>query len=360
MLKYLIARTGKYIFIILTATIFLIIQFSESFSEENVFVVDNVKVKGVIDINFSREKYINKALKNSFDILKSRILLSRDFNKVNNIKLFRIKSLIDSFQILEETYRKDKYLATFKIFYNDNKIKNLLRNKNIPFSQPKKISVIFFPILFINNEMQNFNENYFFNEWTNNKIEGETINFILPLEDLDDIYKIKKMENNIEKLDAADFVNKYNIKNYAFTLMNHQHKQLKVHLKTNFNNTKVNKNISYELDDIKNELKLNSILKDLKIQITDIWKEENIINLSIPLSIRIKFQHTNLRDLDKLKNTFYKINIIDNYSLDEFNINDSFFKIYYFGNPKKLRSELLKFGYLLNGDQGFWQLYLDE
>ena len=86
-------RIREYIFIILTATIFLIIQFSESFSEENVFVVDNVKVKGVIDINFSREKYINKALKNSFDILKSRILLSRDFNKVNNIKLFRGKSI---------------------------------------------------------------------------------------------------------------------------------------------------------------------------------------------------------------------------------------------------------------------------
>ena len=122
----------------------------------------------------------------------------------------------------------------------------------------------------------------------------------------------------------------------------------------------MSKNISYELDDIKDELKLNSILKDLKMQITDIWKEENIINLSIPLSIRIKFQQTNLRDLDKLKNTFYKINIINGYSLDEFNINNSFFKIYYYGNPKRLRTELLKFGYLLKNDQGYWELYKDD
>jgi len=48
-------------------------------------------------------------------------------------------------------------------------------------------------------------------------------------------------------------------------------------------------NIFYEINDIRNELKLSSILKDLKMQITDIWKEENIVNLSIPLSIRIKF-----------------------------------------------------------------------
>jgi len=96
------------------------------------------------------------------------------------------------------------------------------------------------------------------------------------------------------------------------------------------------------------------------MQIIDIWKKENIINLSIPLLIRIKFQHTNLRDLDNLKNTFYKISIIDNYSLEEFNINYSFFKIYYYGNPKRLRTELLKFGYQLNNDQGYWGLYIND
>ena len=124
--------------------------------------------------------------------------------------------------------------------------------------------------------------------------------------------------------------------------------------------TKMSKNITYELNDIKNELKLNYILKDLKMQITDIWKKENVIDLSIPLLIRIKFQHTNLQDLDNLKNTFYKISIIDNYSLEEFNINNSFFKIYYYGNPKRLRTELLKFGYQLNNDQGHWGLYIND
>jgi len=168
------------------------------------------------------------------------------------------------------------------------------------------------------------------------------------------------MKNRIEELNVDDFVNKYNTKNYVFSLIHHQNKQLNVYIKTNFNNNKISKNITYELNDIKDELKLNYILKDLKIQITDIWKKENVINLSIPLLIRIKFQHTNLRDLDNLKNTFYKISIIDNYSLEEFNINYSFFKIYYYGNPKRLKTELLKFGYLLNNDQGHWELYIND
>ena len=136
--------------------------------------------------------------------------------------------------------------------------------------------------------------------------------------------------------------------------------QLNIYVKTNFNNNKMSKNITYELIDIKNELKLNSILKDLKMQITNLWKEENVINFSIPLSIKIKFQYINLQDLDKLKNVFYKINIIDNYILEEFNINNSFFEINYFGNPKKLRTELLKFGYQLKNDQGYWELYIND
>ena len=96
------------------------------------------------------------------------------------------------------------------------------------------------------------------------------------------------------------------------------------------------------------------------MKITDLWKEENLINVLMPLSIKIKFQHTNLENLDKLRNTFYKISIIDKYILEEFNINNSYYKIYYFGNPKKLKSELLKFGYQLENVQGFWQLYLNE
>ena len=80
----------------------------------------------------------------------------------------------------------------------------------------------------------------------------------------------------------------------------------------------------------------------------------------MPLSIKIKFQHLKIQDLDKLRNTFYKIGMIDKYILEEFNINNSHYKIYYYGNPKKLKTELSKFGYKLVNNQGAWQLYLNE
>ena len=192
MYKYLIAKFREYIFIILAATIFSLIVFSESHSEENAFIVDNVKVEGVMDVNFSRDKYINKAFIDSFQILMSKILLARDLNKINDIRLKKIKNLINSFQILEETYQSDEYKATFKIFYNDIKVKKLLGQKNISFSLPKNISAVFFPILFVNEEMQYFNDNFFYEHWTTVEIKNELINFILPLEDLEDIKRNEK------------------------------------------------------------------------------------------------------------------------------------------------------------------------
>ena len=357
-LKYLVSILRSHVFIFFVTGLFLFS--TKSFSEENVFTINDVTVKGEIDLNFSREKYINKAFQDSFEILMNKILVSSDLNQVNNINSKKIRTLIRSFQILDETYSKNQYKAKFKIFYNDVKIKEFLRKKNISFSQPENISAVFFPVFFINEEIQNFNENFFYNNWNKIKIKNELINFILPLDDLEDVNKIIKMKNKIEELEVSTLTNKYDVKSYVFTLMDYQNKKLNVHVKTNFNNNKISKNFLYDVKDINDEQVMSYILTDLKIKITDLWKEENLINLLMPLSIRLKYQHANLKDLDKLRNIFYKIGIINSYTLEEFDINNSFFKIYYYGNPKKLKSELVKFGYHLKNDQGYWRLYLNE
>jgi len=358
--KYLVVFLKEYIFIFFTATIFLFILFTKSFSEENAFTINNVAVKGKIDLNFSREKYINKAFLNSFEILMNKILLSRDFTKINNIQLKQIKSLINNFQILEESYRQDEYKAKIKIFYSAARVKKFLSQKNISFSYPENVSAVFFPVLFINDEIKNLNENFFYKHWIKIEIKNELINFILPLEDLEDISKIMEMKDSIEQLDVDILVNKYDVKNYVFALMDYQDKKLNIYVKTNFNNNKISKNFLYKVENMNDEVVLNSVLKDLKLKITDLWKEENLVNLLMPLSIGLKYQHSNLKNLDKLRNIFYKIGMIDSYTLEEFNTNNSFFKIYYYGNPKKLRSELLKFGYQLKNDQGYWRVYLNE
>ena len=360
LLKYLKNLLKEYIFIFLTSIILLFISLTKSFSEESVFSIKEVKVKGGINVNFSREKYLNQAFYNSFDILMNKILLISDLKKVEGVELREIKNLINSFKILEESYREDIYRAEIKIFYGEKKVKKFLRDKNISFSLPKNISAVFFPVFYISGEIQSLKENFFYNNWKEIKIKNELINFILPIEDLDDIAQITKKKDNLEDLNIQSLVNKYEEKNYVFVLMDYESEDLNIYLKTNFNNNKTSKNISYKVKNIQDEVILNSILKDLKIEIVDLWKEQNLINLLMPLSIKIKFKHLKIQDLDKLRNTFYKIGMIDKYILEEFNINNSHYKIYYYGNPKKLKTELSKFGYKLVNNQGAWQLYLNE
>ena len=78
------------------------------------------------------------------------------------------------------------------------------------------------------------------------------------------IKKIKEIENNIDQLDIDTLVNKYNIDNYVFALMNHDRNKLKVYLKTKFENNDISKNISYDLENFGDDEKLIYILKDLK------------------------------------------------------------------------------------------------
>ena len=90
LLKYLVIFLKEYIFIFFIISIFLFISFTKSFSEENIFTINNVKVKGTIDLNFSRDKYLNRAFLNSFKILMNKILLTRDLKKISDVKLTQV------------------------------------------------------------------------------------------------------------------------------------------------------------------------------------------------------------------------------------------------------------------------------
>ena len=124
MFIYLIIEYQKKIFIIFIATLFLLTTQSNSYSEDDSIFTNTVEVEGPINVNFSRNKYIDQAFLKSFEILMSKVLLSKDLSKINDIKLNKIKNLINSFQILEEIYRKEKYKATLKVSFNVMKVKH--------------------------------------------------------------------------------------------------------------------------------------------------------------------------------------------------------------------------------------------
>ena len=182
----------EYIFIFLTATIFLSTTFTKSFSSENAFTINNVEAKGNINLSFNRETYLNKVFLKSFNILISKILISKDVNKLNDTKINDIKKLIQSFQILEESYNKDLYKISVRIKYDDLMVKKYLSKKNISFTEPENVSALFFPVIFVNNEIQSHEENLFYKNWSQVILENKIITFILPLDDIEDTLEIIK------------------------------------------------------------------------------------------------------------------------------------------------------------------------
>ena len=66
MFKFNKVKIKEYIFIILTATIFFLQPICGLSAKENIFIVKDIKVEGSYNINFSREKFIDRAIKKSF------------------------------------------------------------------------------------------------------------------------------------------------------------------------------------------------------------------------------------------------------------------------------------------------------
>ena len=356
MLKNFFYLSRQYILTILTATIFFFVSNTQSFSQNNIFFIKNIQVSKSIDLDFSRDIVINETFHEAFDQLINRVLLSKDLKLITNVKTNDIKKLVESFQITNESFVKKKYEATFNILFNKKKLSLFLEKKNVAFSNPITIPVVFFPILYFDEEIKIFNENNFYSQWFDSNLKSEIINFILPFENLDDIYEIEKIQNNIENLKMKEIATKYNTNNYVLAIMNLKKGTLKTFLKMNLNNTKVSKNMIHETFQINEKSEVNLVIDEIKTNILDSWKKINLVNFALPLSLHLHFHNRNLKDLSNLEKILIEIDIINNYAIEEFNINTTILKINYYGDPKKLYEKFSEFNYNLSDDHGYWVL----
>ena len=64
--------------------------------------------------------------------------------------------------------------------------------------------------------------------------EFEEVNFILPVESLDDLVFIKKNKDDLEEIDLQSLVDKYEIKNSAILILRYDESVLNVFIKTDF------------------------------------------------------------------------------------------------------------------------------
>ena len=344
----------KTIYIIFTLIFLSIILSDHSLASNHILAVEKLEISKKIDLEFSRNKIIDDAFKKAFYRLLSQILNSSDIKKLKNVNMREIKTLVENFKIKNEIFRESKYYANFDVYFNKKKIKFFLEKKNLFYSNPKQISVLFLPIIIEQENLYLFNENIFYKYWLTNKDQSGLINYIMPLEDIDEILKLISSQENLENLDIIEIAKKYNTENYILSLIYLEKKKLNFFSKIKFEEYKKNSNLIFYDVDIIDEDSIATIIKKAKVHLNDIWKDFNEINTSIKLSINLILNSNDADKISKFENTLAKIDDIGSFSIKKFDLNKTVYEIIYNTDPNKLIKQFSIYGFEIVNDESRW------
>ena len=321
-------------------TFFLFFNFTNKLiSYENKFVVKNIEIAEEFNLNFSKETVIEKAFKKGFFDILYQTLQSKDFEKIKNTKLNEIKPLIENFKIKEEKFKDNKYFAKFDINFNKVKIYSFLKKKNLFFSIPNKINIVFFPIIVDHNKNILFTENIFYKNWQNKKDNNHLINYILPIEDIEDLNNLLSNTENLEQFDMSNISNKYNSQNYILAIIYKSNDKLNIYSKIKLNKKKINSNFLINSFNMKDDKLINTYVTQLKIHYEDLWKKNNQINTSIKLSLQIFFPNSEFKKIKDFEKKLNEIELVNSFSIKEFNLKQNIYEIIYNGSPDILMSK---------------------
>ena len=246
-------KINIYLYFFFLLFILVFIKFSTTIVFADNYTVKNIKIKEQYDINFNKDKVINKGFEKGFKTLIFRIVESKDKNLFKDIPNNKINSLIDNFSITNEKFVNNNYEVDFEVKFDKKKLLSFIREKNVISSVPKDTDVLFIPILIDtqSNEIKFFDQNYFYNNWNNVNKNYFLLNYNLPDENIENFRLFQRIKNNIENNDLSEITNKYNFENIFVVIFYKNKKNLQIFSKISFSNSnfKFNlnqKNINYE------------------------------------------------------------------------------------------------------------------
>ena len=333
-------------FTFLSLILLFLIKTQNIYAKESTFTVDNILVSSELTNinNSSREKYLNIGFKKGFKNLVINLLRKEDQKKILSTELNKIKFLIENYRVVEEKRLDNKYILKLSITFDKNKTKQFFYEKSIPYSESKNLQVILYPILILGSELQVFSENNFFEEWNDNK-DFENIDFILPVENIEDINFLKKNVKILEEIELSNLVDNYEFKNSSILILRYDEKKLNVFFKTNLNSIKKINNIEFKVDNLNDYEVRADLIRSLKFYINELWKEENLVDISVPSYLTINAKLTNPKSLKKITTRLNKINFIESYSVNELSKSYAKIKIRYLGKIKNLQDGFTKNGF---------------
>ena len=351
--KLLFYKQILYIFL-LTITL-LKIFFSTTFLYADSFDIKNIEISKKFDINFQKKDVINSGFKIAFKNLISKIVNSKDLKKLDNVQLSDIKTIVDNFSIKEEKFIDDIYYVKLDVSFNRKRIYSILEKQNVFPSLPQKKKVLFIPIL-IDEENKNivlFSENVFFQKWQDKIDENHQLDYVLPVEDIDDIKIIKSKYNSLEDYNFESIIKKYSLNNYVISLFYKNQNRIRVLSKINLNDqliidNQLFKNFSF--------VEVDNLINDLKTVYEDYWKKENQINTSIRLPLLIALDIKDDKKIKDFESFLENYDLVSNFNVRSLDNKKIYYQIVFNGTPKNFISSVEKSGFNLDIKNKIWNL----
>ena len=330
------------------------------FSRNIVYDVNNIKIIGKISSELDRNKLLDLSFKKAFTKFINKTLLENDIKKLSNIDLKEIKNLIFSYQISKNEINKNKKnILTINIKFDQKKVNNFLAAKGIPYADVSDISLTVFTVLVKGKEIFLYSDNYFYNNWNNlnpNETEENFITYNLSLENIEDLEYFNNNKNNLELIDGRKLTTQLENKNYALIIIYSSEDKLKTFVKTSINKKEVNKNFKFDLDNNEESISYDYAIKELKNQIGQIWKSQNLIDINTPSYLDFFLKLQDIDDYLKIKQILDKIDIIENYSVLELTRDHAKIRVKYNGKIIKIKEKLIEQKININIIENQWNL----
>ncbi len=339
--------------------IFILIVFSKTgnvLSNSNIFNVNNIEI--IKNPSFTNEQLTKKAILKGFDVLKYRILLEDDKQKLLNLNYTEINDLVAYYQVLseKEENKKASDKLNYNIFFDKDKLYDLFFKKNISYSEVLNKEVFLLPLYKKDNQIFIYNQNYFYDKW-NIATENSLIEFILPLENIEIIQKINLNIDNLIALDLKKLFKEYENKNLALIIIEDTGRdKIKIYLKTNIFENEINKSFQIKKVNENNEKFNLQIINQINKEIENIVKAQNLIDIKTPSFLNTTFIINNKSNLVELNKRLNRIDLIDNIYVQELNNRYVILKIKYFGKLSKIIKQLKREKIILKLIKDKWSI----
>ena len=349
-------KNYSYLYIFFLILVFIFNEFSTKDTLAKNFDITQVKIEENYNINFDKHLIIDKAFQRAFNILIYKILEKKDRSKINNISNQEIKRLIENFSIIEEKFIDNNYIGHFDVQFNRKKVLKLIESKGAISSSASKIETLLLPILLdaSNSELYHINQNIFLKEWNKKKEKHFLINYVLPNDDIEDYFIIKKNIKNLENYDFIEILKKYNSNNHIILILQKNENQLKIFSRIKFDKDNMIINRIENNIDINNNDSVNKLINVLKDDYEDKWKSINKINTSIILPVRLSLNSKDYNFIKKIENILSQLDYVSNFRIEKFDNDKIIYKVIFNNSPKKFIEKMSLLNFKINTSNDIW------